>query len=151
MRLFKCIIIIFVFMCLVGCDKEKSFVCNLDIYNTTQDYSLHAIYKVYYKGNYVKRIVKKDVYSSDNIEMLNYFEQYKNLEYDNLNSIYGGFDFEIKKDETNLTINTNINLNEVNVKKMLIDKYIDSNYIISNKLTISGIKYFYKEKGAVCE
>jgi len=42
-------------------------------------------------------------------------------------------------------------MNLVDIKKMIKNKYIDRDYINSNKLTTGGIKNIYKEKGAICD
>ena len=39
----------------------------------------------------------------------------------------------------------------IDIKKMVKNKYIDRDYVVSNKLTTGGIKNMYKEKGATCD
>ena len=39
----------------------------------------------------------------------------------------------------------------VDIKKMVKDKKIDKDYVISNKLTTSGIVKIYESKGAICD
>ena len=77
------------FFLLVGCTKEKSFNCKLDIYNEVDEYKLIANYKIYYKNTEVLKIEKDEKYISDNEKTLEYFNEYKKLEYENLNNLYG--------------------------------------------------------------
>lgn len=151
MKPLKIMFLLVVFICMSGCGNEKYFVCTIDVDNSNENYSLNATYKVYYDGNYVTKIEKNDYYSSNDLNVLDYFKEYKTLEYDNLNSIYGGFDYSVDLNENDLIFNTTINLEDVDIKKMLSNGDINSDYVVSNKLTTSGIKYLYKAKGAICE
>lgn len=151
MKPLKIMFLLVVFICMSGCGNEKYFVCTIDLDNSKENYSLNATYKVYYDGNYVTKIEKNDYYSSNDLTVLDYFKEYKTLEYDNLNSLYGGFDYSVDLKENDLIFNTTINLEEVDIKKMLSNGDINSDYVVSNKLTTSGIKYLYKAKGAICE
>lgn len=151
MKPLKIMFLLVVFICMSGCGNEKYFVCTIDVDNSNENYSLNATYKVYYDGNYVTKIEKNDYYSSNDLTVLNYFKEYKTLEYDNLNSLYGGFDYSVDLNENDLIFNTTINLEDVDIKKMLSNGDINSDYVVSNKLTTSGIKYLYKAKGAICE
>lgn len=151
MKPLKIMFLLVVFICMSGCGNEKYFVCTIDLDNSNENYSLNATYKVYYDGNYVTKIEKNDYYSSNDLTVLDYFKEYKTLEYDNLNSLYGGFDYSVDLNENDLIFNTTINLEDVDIKKMLSNGDINSDYVVSNKLTTSGIKYLYKAKGAICE
>lgn len=151
MKPLKIMFLLVVFICMSGCGNEKYFVCTIDLDNSNENYSLNATYKVYYDGNYVTKIEKNDYYSSNDLTVLDYFKEYKTLEYDNLNGLYGGFDYSVDLNENDLIFNTTINLEDVDIKKMLSNGDINSDYVVSNKLTTSGIKYLYKAKGAICE
>lgn len=145
--------IIFVFISvfvLTGC-SDKYFVCETNIENTDLNYTLTAKYKIYYNKNYVTKIEKKEKYNSNDKNIINYFNDYKNLELNNLNDLYGGFDYEIKVDNKNVIIKNNIDLKITNIKKMVKDNYLNEYYVVNNKLTTTGAKYYYKERGAVCD
>ena len=144
-------LIIFIFLLLVGCSKEKYTVCNLKLSDKNFGYNLNSTYKVYYDNNYVKKIDKKEVYSSQNEEVLNYFFDLKLIDYNNLNDLYGGYEFSIEQNKSSIIINTIIQLDKVDIKRMLKDGYIDNNYVVSNKLTVSGLKYLYQSKGFICD
>lgn len=143
---------LFIFLILLtGCSKEKYFTCKINIANEMQNYTLNAEYKVYYKKSYVTKVEKKEVYKTQNEDTLDYFYEYKNLEYVNLNNLYGGFTHEVKKSADEVKLKATIDMSLVDIKKMKKDKYISSYYIVSNKLTTGGIKNIYEEKGAICD
>ena len=136
---------------LTGCSKEKYFTCKIDLYNDIQEYELNAEYKIYYKNSFVTKIEKEEIYISENEDTLDYFNEYKNLEYSNINNLYGGTTYNIDLKEDRVKMVANIDMNLVDISKMIKDKYIDRDYVVSNKLTTGGIKNIYKEKGAICD
>ncbi len=143
------IILIFMFL-ITGCGKEKYFVCTIDLENKEQNYTQNSIYKIYYKNSYVTKIEKEELYKSTDEYILNYFNEYKNLEYSNFKDIYGGYDFNISYKDDQIKIKSFINMENVDIKKMILNGYINEDYIVNNNLTTGGIQYYYKEKGAVC-
>lgn len=148
-RLFLILIVSIFF--LTGCSKEKYFTCKIELYNEVQEYQFIAEYKVYYKKSYVTRIEKEEVYTSENEDTLDYFNEYKNLEYMNLNNLYGGITHTVEFKGNKVMLNANIDVSLMDIKKMIKNKYIDRDYVVSNKLTTGGIKKIYEEKGAICD
>ncbi len=136
---------------ITGCGKEKYITCNINLKNDVEDYTQNSVYKIYYKNNYVTRIEKNDVYKSEEKSTLDYFNEYKNLEYSNLNDLYGGYSYNIEYINDSINISSVINIENVDLKKMILDGYLSSEYVVSGKLTTSGIQYFYKSKGATCD
>ena len=139
------------FFLLVGCTKEKSFNCKIDIYNEVDEYKLLANYKIYYKNTEVLKIEKDEKYISESEKTLEYFSEYKKLEYENLNNLYGEVLYNISDSENEVIIKSTIDMEKLDIKKMKKDKYIDKDYIINNKLTTGGIKDLYENRGAICE
>lgn len=142
---------IFYLMFLVGCSKESYKTCSINLNNETQEYELRAVYKIYYDDSYVTRIEKKEVYTSDNKDTLKYFEEYKNLEYSDLNQLYGGYEYNVDVLENQVVLNSDIDVSIVDLKKMVSKNYLSSDYVVSSKLLLTGIKYFYESKGASCD
>lgn len=136
---------------ITGCSKQKYMTCTIELENNNQNYTLNAIYKVYYKDKYVTKIEKEEIYKSDDKKVLDYFNEYKNLEYNNLNDIYGGFEFNVNYKEDTVKLSSSIDMSVIDVKKMVANNYLDKNYVVANKLTTSGAKYFYSSKGASCD
>ena len=147
----KKIIVLIIALFLVGCTKEEMITCNIEVGNDLQNYTMKGIYNIYYKDNYVTKIEKKEQYISPNEDIITYLNDSKNLEYYNLNDLYGGYTYEIKNSETALAITSKINLSLVDLKKMEQDKKIDKDYVVGNRLTTSGIVRVYESKGAICD
>ena len=147
----KKIIVLIIALFLVGCTKEEMITCNIEVGNDLQNYTMKGIYNIYYKDNYVTKIEKKEQYISPNEDVITYLNDSKNLEYYNLNDLYGGYTYEIKNSETALAITSKINLSLVDLKKMEQDKKIDKDYVVGNRLTTSGIVRVYESKGAICD
>ena len=145
----KIILVLFILL-IVGCGKKNYITCNVEVNNNIQNYTMNGSYKIYYNNNYVTRIEKQERYISPDKTMLDYFNEYKNLEYSNLNYLYNGYSFKIDSDEKSVDIDADIDMSLVNIKKMIKDDYLDKNYVINNKLTTSGIVKIYESKGAVC-
>lgn len=134
---------------LTGC-TNKYFVCNANIKNSDMNYKLEAKYKIYYNNNYVTKIEKEEIYTSEDKKIIDYFDDYKALELSNSNDLYGGFEYKIDSTLKKVKINTIIDLNAVDIKKMVNNNYLDEDYVIGNKLTTTGARYYYKERGAIC-
>lgn len=144
----KILIILFMFL-IVGCKNKSELICTFDIKNM-DNYSLDAKYTITNEGNFVKKIIKEEIYECENEEILKYLYNSKDLEYMNLKDLYGGYNYDLKINNDKVVLNVVINLNDVNLEKMVKDNYIDEDYILSNKLTTSGIKRIYESKGGTC-
>lgn len=147
----KRLVLLLIIILLTGCSKDKYFTCKIDLNNEQMEYHLNATYKVYYKNSYVIKIEKKEIYETDNEDTYNYFKESKNLEYLNLNNLYGGITHAINLKENKVILDAAIYVKNVDIKKMIKNKYIDRDYVIGNNLTVGGIKNIYKEKGATCD
>jgi len=145
-KLFVLVFILFI----TGC-TDKYITCKIEIYNKDNNYTFIANYKVYYKESYVTKIEKEEIYKSTDVKMIEYFDEYKTLEYDNLNTLYKGYTFNIEKASDTVTIYTVVDMSLVDVKKMVKDNYLNEDYAIGKNLTTSGLKYFYKSKGIKCD
>ena len=147
----KKVVLLLIIILLTGCSKDKYFTCKIDLNNEQMEYHLNATYKVYYKNSYVTKIEKREIYQTDNEDTYNYFNEAKNLEYVNLNNLYGGITHTISLEENKVILDATIDMSIVDIKKMIKNKYIDRDYVIGNNLTVGGIKNIYKEKGATCD
>ena len=145
----KIISLIFILF-LVGCSNDY-ITCNIEVNNNIQDYNMIGEYKIHYKGNYVTKIKEQEKYISSNKNTLNYFEESKKLDYYNLNDLYGGYTYTISNSDGSINFSSIIDMELVDIKKMVKDKKIDKDYVISNKLTTSGIVKIYESKGAICD
>ena len=147
----KKIVPLLIVILLTGCTKDKYFNCKIDLNNEQMDYHLSATYKVYYKNSYVTKIEKNEIYETDNEDTYNYFNEAKNLEYMNLNNLYGGITYTVNLKKNKVVLDATLDMSIVDIKKMLKKQYIDKDYVIDNNLTVGGIKKIYIEKGAICD
>lgn len=147
----KIVISIFLIVFLTGCSKEKYVTCTNNVVNTNENYVLNSTIKLYHKNDKVTKIIVNEDYMSSDKNVLKYLKDYKNLYYENENDLYGGYTFEIKEKENHIILDMNINLNNLNIKKMVNDGKLDKYYTKQNTLTLTGAKYYYSSKGAVCE
>ena len=145
------IIILILLLVITGCSSDKSFICKMDIENDIQDYKLDGTYTIYYKDSYVTKIEKIEKYNSTNQDTLDYLNEYLNLDYENLNRKYNGYTYDVLLSEDYVRLESVIDMNLVDVKKMKKNNYIEEDYVIGENITTSGIKYFYEQKGAICE
>ena len=113
------LIMFIVCILLTGCSNDKYFVCKIDLDNEIDEYHLDAIYKVYYKNSYVIKIEKEEIYITQNKDTLNYFNEYKNLEYLNLNNLYGGITYKVDASQDKVKLNATIDMNLVDINKMI--------------------------------
>ena len=146
----KTIMLILVLLILTGC-KKNYITCNINVENNSREYTLNGEYKIYHKNSYVKKIEKVDLYTSENRDIIDFISESKDIELSNLNDNYGGFNYEIFKDKKSVKVKTLVILDDVNIKKMLKDGYIDKYYVNNNQLTLGGIRLYYESKGAICE
>ena len=146
----KIILVIFALF-IVGCSKNEYIICNIDVDNKVENYNMTGLYKIYYKDNFVISIEKQETYISLDEDTINYFNEAKNLEYYNLNDLYDGVSYEINSSKNSVDLNVNINLELLDIKKMVKDKKLDKDYVISNKLTKSGVVKLYETRGAICD
>lgn len=147
----KTIFVFILIILLTGCGKQKYMSCTIDINNTDENYVLKGTYKVYYNNKYVTKIEKQEIYSSSIEEVLDYFEEKENLEYKRLNDFYGGYEYNIKRDMESVKVDSKIDMELIDAKEMVKNNDLDKDYVINNKLTITGAKYLYTSKGADCD
>lgn len=136
---------------LVGCGRDKYKTCNMNITNKSQEYTQNSNYKVYYRGKYVTKIVKYDNYMTDNEVTLDYLVQSKKLELADFSDVYGGLEYNVALDENNIKIQAIIDMSKVDIDKLKVNDYLDYDYVSSDRLTLTGAKYFYEAKGFTCD
>lgn len=154
----KILSLCFIFiMCITLCacgksKKEKVTTCKLESNQESSGYKLEATYKIYSKNDVVTKVDTEEIIISDKEDVLNSFESSLKTQYKNNNDLYGGYDYDISKEDNKVTSKVVINYN-----KMDLDKFIDNNSAMknfvnnSNKLTLDGAKKIYSSVGAKCE
>lgn len=140
---------------LAGCTsktEEKVVKCTLNQNNAAQKYEIKSAYNIYTDGSVVNKVETTEEVISDNSSILDYFENYINTLYTNMNNEYGGYDFNITKEDGKLISVTKINYLKLDRKKLAKDEptmksYMNDDYM----LTLEGIKSMYEQMGATCE
>lgn len=144
----------FLLVLFTGCGtaKEKTVDCTLKSTNSVQGYTLNSTYTIYYKGNSVNSVKTKEVVESEDESILDYFEETLRTSYESAQETYGGYKNTVERDDTKVTSTTEIDYNEMDMKKYIDDNTAVKSYVNKdNKFTLSGIKSVYESMGAVCE
>lgn len=143
----KKLIILFIAIFMCGC-SNKYIICKVE--KKYNDYSFIGEYKVYHKKTFVTKIEKYEKYTSNNKDIIKYYSEYLDLDYLSLSDKYGGYEYNIYKEKDKVEVNCNINLSEVDLKQMVSDKYLSKYYVNKGKLSLGGIKLYYKDLGVSC-
>lgn len=142
---------------LSGCGKQVSnekFVktCNLTSNNAVDGYKLVSEYNAYGTGDVVDKVVTVETVSSDDEDVLDYFEEYLNETYGTLNETYGGYTFKVTKKDGKVISETTIDYSKMNLSKYVEDNSVMKSYVNSdNKLLVEGVLSAWKAIGATCE
>lgn len=147
----KKIFILFVLVILLsGCEKEIVKTCKLE--ENGLGYKLKSEYNIYSTGKVVNKVVNTDVITSDKQNIIDHFEQTLNDSYYIMKKSYGGYDFNIKKENGILTSNVTINYLDVNMDKYLSDNFNMKEFITEDKkVLVEGLINYYKTMGYVCK
>ena len=140
---------------LAGCTsktEEKVVKCTLNQNNAAQNYEIESVYSIYTDGSVVNKVETTEIVTSDDDYVLDYFENYTNTLYTNMNNAYGGYDFNITKEDGKLISDTKVDYLKLDREKLAKDQptmksYMNDDYMI----TFEGIKSMYEQMGATCE
>lgn len=140
---------------LTGCGENKEEIvnhCTLNSNNTASGYKLTSEYDVYSVDGEVNKVVTKEVVTSENESILDYFETYLKQTYNTQNETYGGTTNETTNENGAVTSTTTIDYNKMDLEKYLEDNTALSSYVNdNNKLKTDGVLSIYKSMGAICE
>lgn len=144
---------LFVFL-LAGCDNGKEIVtkCELTSNQAASGYSLDSTYEIYSTSGVVNKVVTKEVVTSDQEDVLTYFETYLNESYKTASDTYGGYTYKVTKSDDKVSSDVTIDYNKMDLDKFVSDNssmkaYVDKN----NKITLEGVTKIYETLGATCE
>ena len=132
---------------LTGCGKNKYITCKIDIENNVDNYHQESVYKIYYNDDFAIKVDKEDIYTSSSKETIKYLNEINTLI---LNNYKSGYTFKINKKDNKLKINTLVDISKIDLKQLILDKKISSDYVVSNKLLKNGLIKLYESKGAHC-
>lgn len=140
---------------LCGCgaeEKERVIKCTASQNNLANGYEIKSEYNIYAKGDVVKSVKTKETVTSDQEAILDTFETTLNSTYGTYSKEYGGYKYEIVKDDNTVTSNVEIDYSVMDLARFANDNSVLKNYMNdNNELTVDGLKTMYKSLGATCE
>ncbi len=149
---FLSLIIAIVFVSGCGNDKEFTKTCTLTSTDPAGDYKLETVYEVYGKGKIADKVIMTETVTSDDEETLDYFKEYLEDTYNDINSTYGGYTIDVNIKDNKVISKTTIDYHEMDLKKYVEDNSIMKNYVDSNNnMLVDGLISTYKALGATCE
>ncbi len=154
MKYVKILSLVFVVALLAGCGNEKEFTttCTLTSNDVVNNYKLDTEYKIYGKGKVANKVVTIETVTSDDEDILDYFEDTLKETYDSVNEIYGGYTNTIKKEDNKIISETTIDYNKMDLKKYVEDNSIIKSYVNSNnEMLAEGLQTLYESLGATCK
>ena len=85
---------------LTGCGekkKEETKVVECTQTQTLSTYEIKSNFKITAKGEVVEKVEANETYTSEDASIVDQLEQTLNLQYENLNSSYGGYTHKVTK------------------------------------------------------
>lgn len=131
--------------------KQATVHCELSSRDVINDYETTAEYTIYYTGDYVDKVDTVETIISDSTEILDTMEAYINTTYDSMNNAYGGYTYEVKKEDGKVISNVEIDYTEMDLDSYVTDQPLMANYVKDGKFLLDGIVEIYEATGATCE
>lgn len=156
-KVFSILFLIVGLFVIVGCgnkaDDKLVMICTSSSSDTIRGYNLETKYNVYSNDNdIVSKVSTTEAVTSNNDEILDFFNRELKSAYSELNDTYGGYDNKVIKTNGKVTSETTIDYSIMNLKKYVEDNSEVKDYVNSdNKFTITSIKRLYEELGATCD
>lgn len=150
-RIFSLLIVMIL---IAGCGSQKEVVktCKLTQTDPTQGYKLESTYTIYGTGKAVDRVETTESITSENQEILDYFETYLKDTYDQTNKVYGGYDVNVTNESGKVVSKVTIDYSKMNLEKYVEDNTSMKAYMTKqNKILVSGMQSLYESLGAICE
>ena len=131
--------------------KQATVHCELSSRDVINGYETTAEYTIYYTGDYVDKVDTVETIISDSTEILDTMEAYINTTYDSMNNAYGGYTYEVKKEDGKVISNVEIDYTEMDLDRYVTDQPLMANYVKDGKFLLDGIVEIYEDTGATCE
>lgn len=129
----------------------KKVTCTLSSSDAENGYSLDSTYIINYKDNYVESVNTTETVTSENEQILSYFEETLNASYEQANETYGGYTFTVKNEDGKVVSQVTIDYTKMNLEQFIEDQPTIKDYTENNKITVSGLKSMYTQMGATCK
>lgn len=139
-------------ICLTGCGDKKGIIeCELSSNDVVNGYALNSTYKINYNGDFVTSVDTEEIVSSENDELLNNFETTLNDTYYKTNTAYGGYTYNVVKENGKVVSTVTIDYSKMNIEQFVKDQPSLKTYVKDNKLLAEGIQALYESMGATCK
>ena len=137
---------------LTGCGTQTGTInCTLSSKDVVNGYELNSVYKINYTGDYVDTVETIEIVTSDSDIILNTFETTLNDSYGATSEAYGGYTYEVTKQDGKITSDVKIDYSKMDVEQFIEDQPTLKSYVKNGKFLIEGIKGLYESMGATCE
>lgn len=137
---------------LTGCATQTGTInCTLSSKDVVNGYELDSVYKINYTGDYVDSVETVEVVTSDSDSILDTFETTLNDSYSATSEAYGGYTYEVTREEKKVTSDVTIDYSEMDIKEFVEDQPTLNSYVEDGKFLVEGIKALYESMGATCE
>ncbi len=114
-------------------------------------YETTSKFAIYYTGDYVDKVETVETVTSESEDFLDNMEEYINSTYDAMNSAYGGYSYEVIREDGSIVSNVVIDYSKMDLELYITDQPTMSNYVENDKFLVEGIVDIYEEAGATCE
>ena len=142
---------IFVFaIFMVGCGKDSDSVMKCNINTNLGTYTLNSDYEVHHDGKYVKSITTTETVSSTDSSIIDQMATYMDSMYQELSDTYGGYKYNVTKNNGKVVSNVTVDYTKINLKKLVEDDESAKLFVEDDKVTLEGIKETYKNLGVEC-
>ena len=149
------VIFLIVLTIIALCNKKSNLKVNKCILESDQSasgYVSTTTYTIYYENEIVEKVEQKEEIKSQDKNILDFFNKQYSSQYKNINSLYGGYTYEIKENKDSLVSEITIDYEKINMNKFLEDNPGMKNYVNENKkIEVNKIKEMYTNIGATCE
>lgn len=151
-KLFFVVPILGIGLLLAGCGKVEGGVVNCTLYtnDAVNGYTLNSTYKINYTGEYVDSVESEEIVTSEDTDILNYFETTLTDTYDKTSAAYGGYDYSVNNDGSKVVSTVTIDYKKMDLEQFITDQPTLKSYSKDNKLLVEGVKTMYESMGATC-
>lgn len=132
-------------------EKTGQVVCTLSMNDVVNGYNIESEYKINYKGDFVESVDTVETVTSESQDIIDLFETTIQDTYSKTNEAYGGYDYEITKQEGKLISDVSIDYNVMDLEKYSNDQPVLKSYMKDGKMTVDGSKSIYEAMGATCK
>ncbi len=131
--------------------KQATMHCESSTRDVVNGYETTSEYTIYYTGDYVERVETVETVTSESEEFLDNMEEYVNSTYEATNNAYGGYTYEVIREDGSVVANVTIDYTKMNLEQYVTDQPTMDDYIEDGKFLVEGIVDIYEQAGATCE